>query len=271
METQAQRDPRVGVESRSRYVIASALRTLELLKSFIIRPHRFTMSELGEITGLEKNQLYRSVKTLEEAGFLETGADGRMFLTGLVHVLGNISERPESTSLPVLAAPLMDELVALTGESVNLFVRRGLSAVCVDRRDSPHLVRLASVLGVVVPLHAGAVPKAMLAFLPESDQERVLAQLPELPAYTSSTVLDAELLREELQEIRRRGYAISDGDYDDSARGVAAPVFSPSSDVVAGVSVGGPSFRVPLEALEDLGRLVISRAAELTARLAHVG
>jgi len=224
------------------------------------------MSELGEITGLEKNQLYRSVKTLEEAGFLETGADGRMFLTGLVHVLGNISERPESTSLPVLAAPLMDELVALTGESVNLFVRRGLSAVCVDRRDSPHLVRLASVLGVVVPLHAGAVPKAMLAFLPESDQERVLAQLPELPAYTSSTVLDAEL-----QEIRRRGYAISDGDYDDSARGVAAPVFSPSSDVVAGVSVGGPSFRVPVEALEDLGRLVISRAAELTARLAHVG
>lgn len=271
MEAQENKHTSAAANTQGRYVIASAFRTLELLKSFLIRPHRFTIAELASATGLEKNQLYRSVKTLEEAGFLELGDDGRMALSSLVGILGQVSARPTPTSLPVLAAPIMDELVALTGESVNLIVRRGLTAVCIDRRDSPQMVRLASVLGMVVPLHAGAVPKAMLAFLPEEEREAVLTQLAELPAYTERTVVDPEALRAELEATRRRGYSISDEDYDASARGVGAPVFSSGPEVIAGISVGGPSFRVPPESLERLGQLVVSRAAELSARLAQVG
>ena len=254
-------------DPRNRYVINSALRTLDLLKAFAQKPNRFTLAELSHLTELEKNQLYRSVKTLEVAGFVEQGIDGRYHMTGLLHLLSSSAASQPGKSLPLLAGPAMDELAAQTGESANLFVRNGDYAVCVDRRDSSHMVRLASVLGVTAPLHAGAVPKAILAFLPEDHQERILAGLSDLPAYTDRTVLSADVLRQELSEIRQRGYSISDEDYDSSARGVGAPIFDDAGDVVAGISVGGPSFRVGSDTLSVYGALVTQKAREITLRL----
>lgn len=265
-------DPEADLEpqadhQRSRYIINSALRTLELLKMFAQKPSRFTLAELSQLTGLEKNQLYRSIKTLEVAGFVELDLDGKFHLSELIHLLSSHTAAPPTRSLPLVAGPVLDELVTTTGESANLFVRRGLYAVCVDRRESPQMVRLASVLGATVPLHAGAVPKAILAFLPEQEQEQVLADLRYLPAYTDRTVLDPELLRRELVTIRERGYSISDEDYDASARGVGAPIFDGVGDVVAGISVGGPSFRVGREALSVFGAIAVQKAKEITLRL----
>lgn len=254
-------------DQRSRYIINSALRTLDLLKIFAQKPSRFTLAELSQLTGLEKNQLYRSIKTLEVAGFVELDMDGKFQLSELIHLLSSHAATPPARSLPLVAGPMLDELVSVTGESANLFVRRGLYAVCVDRRESPQMVRLASVLGSAVPLHAGAVPKAMLAFLPQAEQEQVLSELQYLPAYTDSTVLDPQLLRRELEVIRERGFSISDEDYDASARGVGAPIFDDAGDVVAGISVGGPSFRVGKEALSVFGALAIEKAKEITLRL----
>lgn len=256
---------------RNRYVINSALRTLDLLKAFAQKPNRFSLAELSQVTSIEKNQLYRSVKTLEVAGFLELGADGRYRLTELLHLLSSHAATPRTRSLSLIAAEHMDQLASQTEESVNLFVLHGDFAVCVDRRDSTHMVRLASVLGVTVPLHAGAVPKAMLAFLPEARQERILAGLADLPAYTDRTVLSAESLRRELAEIRERGYSVSDEDYDSSARGVGAPIFDDMGNVVAGISVGGPSFRVGRETLSVFGALVTQQAREITLRLGQAG
>lgn len=255
----------------SPYVITSAYRTLQVLQAFTMAPHRFSLAELGRRMGLEKNQLYRSLKTLEYAGFLAADQEGRFGLTPLLHALSSATVHTQKPSLVEIAKPFMDELVAETCESVNLFIRAGDHAVCVDRRDSPQLVRLASVLGLVVPLHAGAVPKAMLAFLPKEQQERTLARLHELPAYTSKTVLDPDKLRRELEVIRSRGYSVSDEDYDDSARGVGAPIFDDGDDVVAGISVGGPSFRVDDEALERFAKLITRKAAAISNRLGRAG
>jgi DNA-binding IclR family transcriptional regulator len=253
------------------YIIASAYRTLQVLQAFAAAPHRFSLAELGRRTGLEKNQLYRSLKTLEHAGFLATDQEGRFALTPLLHVLSSASAHMQKPSLVEVAKPFMDELVAETCESVNLFIRASDYAVCIDRRDSPQLVRLASVLGRAVPLHAGAVPKAMLAFLPKEQQERTLARLHELPAYTSKTVLDPDRLRRELEVIRERGYSVSDEDYDDSARGVGAPIFDDRGDVFAGISVGGPSFRVDDDALERFAQLITCKAAAISQRLGRAG
>lgn len=258
-------------DNRNRYVINSALRTLELLKAFAQKPNRFSLAELSILTGTEKNQLYRSIKTLEVAGFLGLGADGRYRMTELLHVLSSNTATPPKASLPLLAAPYLDELAAQTGESVNLFVLHGDFAVCIDRRDSPHMVRLASVLGVTAPLHAGAVPKAMLAHLPEASQDRVLAGLANLPVYTDRTAQDSAALKRELAEIRERGYSISDEDYDASARGVGAPIFDGFGEVVAGISVGGPSFRVERETLSVFGALVVQKAREIALRLGQAG
>ena len=258
-----------GDPSGNPYVIASAYRTLEVLKAFSTPPHRFSLSELTKRLSAEKNQLYRSLKTLEQANFIATDDGGRFALTSLLHDLSAATAQPAERSVVEVAQPFLDALAEKTDETVNLFVRTGDLAVCVDRRDSAQPVKLSSVLGMSVALHAGAVPKAMLAHLSEDEQQEVFANLRALPKYTAKTVLDVKALKRELALIRERGYSISDEDYDASARGVGAAIFDGRGDVVAGVSVGGPSFRVNDKGLEAFGGLIIQTAGAISKRLGY--
>ena len=255
--------------SKSPYVISSAYRTLQILLGFASAPYNFSFSELVECSGLERNQLYRSLKTLEEAGLIEVNKDGRYTLTTLVYALSSACIHAQQHSIVNISQPYLNELVAVTQESVNLFIRVGDMAVCVDCRDSPKQVRLASVLGMSVPLHAGAVPKALLAWLPTEQQEMILKQLSDLPAYTTKTIRDADALRNELLLIRTRGYSISDEDYDLSARGIGVAIFDQNQQAIAGISVGGPSFRVDDSMLESFAELAIQAAAEISRHISY--
>jgi DNA-binding IclR family transcriptional regulator len=82
----------------------------------------------------------------------------------------NAETRSHSASVIVVAGPVLDRVSAEAHETVHLFVRRGDRAVCVDRRESPQSMRLTSILGRSLPLHAGAVPTAMLADLPDDER-----------------------------------------------------------------------------------------------------
>lgn len=253
----------------NQYVITSAYRTLQVLLSFAVPPHRYSLADIVERMGLEKNQAYRSLKTLEAAGFVQMLEDERFALTSLLHNLSSAGAVSAQPDLAVLARPYIDALVQESGESVNVFVRMGSVAVCIDRRDSPQQVRLASVLGLSVPLHAGAVPKAMLAHLPAPEQQAVLDSLPNLPRYTDKTVLDADALKHELARIKQQGYSVSDEDYDASARGVGAAIFDASGRVVGGISVGGPSFRVDDATLQCFAQLITRVARDLSGQLGY--
>lgn len=262
-----------GLPPPSPYRIASAYRTLQVLQAFALPPHRFGLSELVGRLGLEKNQLYRSLKTLEEAGFLWVGGDGRFSLTPLLNSLSTAAARANGPhgNLADVAAPFLDEVAAKSRETVNLFVRAGDLAVCIDRRESDQLVKLTSVLGRSVPLHAGAVPKAILAHLPEGQRRQVLSRLASLPKYTEKTQLEPEALERELALTRERGYSISDEDFDAAARGVGAPIFDERGEVIAGISVGGPSFRVDDGVLAEFSQLISRVAHAISQRLGYSG
>jgi DNA-binding IclR family transcriptional regulator len=265
--------PKQPAETREQtpYVIASALRTLHVLRAFAEPPHKLGLAEVVGKLGMERNQAYRSLKTLEAAGFLVAGDNARFELGSAASEIAGAVTRFESGSLVEVAAAQLDSLSATTRETVHLFMRMGDRVVCVDRRESPQSVRLVTVLGRSLPLHAGAVPKAVLAFLSPSEQAQVIERLTELPHYTERTTTDPSRLRRELAQIAERGYSISDEDFDSSARGVGAPVFSADGLVVGGISVGGPSFRVNDETLAEFALLVRAAAEETTRRLVLTG
>jgi IclR family acetate operon transcriptional repressor len=258
-------------QPHSQYVMNSAYRTLQVLLSFSAPPHRFSLAEITARMGLDKNQVYRSLKTLEEAGFLRVESDGRFGLTALLSVLGTAAAGSQQVSLVDVAAPHLDRLAAETQESLNLFVLAGESAVCVDRRDSPRPVRLNSVLGLSVPLHAGACPQAILAYLPRAEQEHILERLASFPRYTDKTITDPKALRLEISRIRERGYSISDEDVDASARGVGAPLFDHSGSVIGAISLGAPSFRVDDATLSRFGELIVHAARAVSRQLGYAG
>ena len=159
----------------------------------------------------------------------------------------------------------MEELHAKTGETVHLGILDGHEAVCVDRIESRHLIRLSAEVGKRFPLHVGAVPKLLFAHLPEEQSEAVIAR--GLPAYTRHTITDRDALRAELAEIHAKGYAVSDEDLDVGGSAVAAPIRDRTGAVVAAVSVAGPTARVSPRLHTEYRALVVEAAARISASL----
>lgn len=99
----------------------------------------------------------------------------------------------------------------------------------------------------------------------------MLSKLSNYPRYTAKTLLEPKELELELARIREQGYSISDEDYDASARGVGAPIFDHHGKVVAGVSVGGPSFRIDDQTLAMFSQLITRIAGAISQQLGYAG
>ncbi|GGR10570.1 IclR family transcriptional regulator [Deinococcus ruber] len=252
-----------------RYLIQSAATTLEVLLTFGKAPYRFTPSEVAQHLQIERNQAFRCLRTLQHVGFVRQDEDERFVLTSLVEQLASASQG--QPSLAKAAKVVMDELSQSTDETVNLFALEGLEALCVDFREGLRQVRLVTSPAERRSLHAGACPKAMLAYLPPAQQNEVLQSLPELPAYTPYTLLDAQKLQSDLESIRLRGYAISDLDVDEEARGVGAAIFGAQGQVVGAVSVGGPASRMTPARIEALGQQIVEAARLISRQLGFNG
>ncbi|MFC3831601.1 MULTISPECIES: IclR family transcriptional regulator [Deinococcus] len=250
-----------------RYLIQSAALTLEVLLVFGRPPYRYTPSEMAQQLDVDRNQAFRCLRTLQHVGFIRLDEDDRFVLTTLVDQLAAASQ-PQPT-LVSAAQSYLDEVSQTTGETVNLFTLDGDQLTCVDHRDGLRPVRLVTEPGRRTPLHAGACPKAVLAFLPAEQQDAVLSALPTMPRFTPHTELDPAALRLELDATRRRGYAISDLDIDEEARGVGSPIFNAAGQAIGAISVGGPATRMSPPRLAELGDLIRGAAQRISRQLGH--
>jgi DNA-binding IclR family transcriptional regulator len=124
-------------------------------------------------------------------------------------------------------------------------------------------------VGRRTPLHASSSGKVLLAHLPEPERKQLLAR--PLEAVTARTVTDPTQLLRQLEEVRARGYATIQGELEEGLNAVAAPVRRLSGEVVAALSVSGPSFRVRSVDLARLGRLAIDAAGAVSRRLGYTG
>src|SRR5579884_4057643 len=153
-----------------------------------------------------------------------------------------------------------------TEETAKLGVRVGLSVVVLEAVESPRVLHTRGDVGVVAPLYCTALGKAVLAFLPEGEGERMGGALT-LRAYTPRTVGGREALRRELERIRVRGYATDVQEHEGDVRCVGAPVRDGRGYPVGAVSVSGPAQRMPLRRLGELGPRVVEVAEAIGRRL----
>jgi IclR family KDG regulon transcriptional repressor len=225
-------------------VIASLQKALSVVDAFASDGGELGISELARRLGLTKNQVFRVLKTLEEHGYVRQCETKTYRLGWKFFEIGQ--SLLEHSHLLELAPPVMDDLRDRTRESVHLLVRDGFEAVCVARRESPALIRMSARVGHRFLLHAGACPKAILAFQPPSYIDRAIERHG-LPAYTAHTVTDRPALDRHLRLIRQLGFAESDEDIDIHAYAVAVPIFDRDGGVDAAMSVAGPLVRFEAE------------------------
>ncbi|WP_110528664.1 IclR family transcriptional regulator [Meiothermus sp. Pnk-1] len=252
-----------------RYVIQAAYKTLQILLVFGEAPHRFTAARVAELTGMDRGQVFRSLRTLERAGLVRLEDDQHYVLSRVIGTLALAGHRVNS-SLTELARPYLNELARSTGETAVLGALSGESMILLDLCESNRVVRWASLIGHAFPLHAGGA-RAVLPYLPKAQWERLLERLPELPVYTPYTLSRPESLLEDIQRTYRQGYSVGDQDYDLETRSVSAPIFNQQGRVIGALSLAGPSYRFALESIPAYAQAVMEYAQQISRQSGYAG
>ena len=246
----------------------TADRAIDVLLLFDDDAPVLSAGEVAERLDMSRSTTYRYLQSLRSYDLLEEDeARGGFRLGPRVHELARIARK--GLGLSEIALPIMQALRHRVGEAVLLTRRFGDRVVCVERVEGSSPTRLSYERGHVLPVHAGASAKVLLAFAEPEDIEKVLATTT-LERFTDSTVTDPDALRRQLNEIREVGYSVSDGEIDVGVRGVGAPILSSDGRVVAGLSVAGLAFRMTDEVLPDVIVAVKESAAAITKRLADI-
>lgn len=246
---------RTEPRAESPKVLERALRVLDL---FTERRPEWTAAEIGSAVGLPVSTTYRIVRALESRGLLRQAASGRFRLGVAAITLGH-----RAASAFDLSAALRPELETLAVEvsetaTLSVFDRYRLAALCIDRIEASQPLRLSLEVGALVPLHAGAASKALLAFLGEEVLETVLAG--PLARLAPGTITDPGALREEIERIRERGWSYSREETNEGAWGVAAPVLSGDGAALAVLGVAAPIVRYSPEAADRAAAVVLAAA-----------
>ena len=244
---------------------STAERALEILMMFGEQRPSVTASEVAGYLDVARSTAYRYIQSLTNAGFLEEGASGGFQLGPRILELAHIARR--SGSLAEYARPVMRQLASATGETVLLTRLTGHTAFCVDRADAvQRVMRLSYEPGQTLPVNAGAGAYVLLAWLPETEVDQIIAHVA-FEAFTANTITTASGLKKKLKETRRLGFAVSRAELDLDVVGIAAPIRDSADRVVAALSVAASASRVSDRDVPGLAKAVVGSAELVTARL----
>ena len=249
----------------TRYLNHSIQRALQILELFGRETGPLGVSEISRIVGIHKSTIHRLVITLEHAGWLLRVPGTDKYRLGLkVLALGRIVDR--SITSCSAARPVLEELAADTGETVILTMSDDEGAICVDKIETTHRLKISSELGQHFPLHAGATGFAVLMCMPEERVRQILYEKP-LRAFTPKTITDPGRVFEKYLERRQKGYIVASGEVDPGVTGIAVPVYFPFEHSCGSVGVTLPDNRATGETLDVLVRKVMNAAEEIRTRV----
>ena len=221
------------------------------------------VTELAAELRVHKSTAFRLVSTLEGRGLVEqTGERGKYRLgVGLLRLAGATTARLD---LVQEARPICKSLAASTGETVNIAVLSESSALYLDQVAGSSALQPHNWVGQHIPLHATSNGKVLLSSL---TAERLDEVLHGLPAYTELTITKRSALRGELDVVREQDYAVAVDELEVGLTAVASPIRNAHGDVIASLSVSGPTFRLGPEKLDQVVPLLLQAAEEISHRL----
>lgn len=231
-----------AIETSSQ-TVAAVERAADVLLHFAKAPGRdLGVTDIADALALPKAAVHRVLASLRTRGLVHLDEESHRYSLGPsalqlgVAFLDKVDVRESSR-------PLLRRLTQQTRETTTLSVPAGArSRIYVDQVLPDREVVMSVSLGEPYPLHAGASSRALLAFRPQEEIDSYLAE-GELTALTSATLVDPDVLRDDLARIRERGWAESVAERKEGAASVAAPVLDHDGHAIAVMSVCGPTER----------------------------
>ncbi len=246
-------------------------RGLAILACFTPERPVLGIADIADELGMSRSTTHRYVITLVALGYLEQGASRKYRLGLRVTDLG--MSALNSTGLREHSRAYLEELRQRTSYTVNLAVLDGPEILYVDRarsyRRGQNQIDLGLRLGSRLPAYCTSMGKLLLAYLPESEQKDLIAEM-KLAKRAPNSITSKKALRSELEHVREEGFAVNDEELAPGLHSISAPVRSESNEVVAAVNMAAHSSMISLEELVDhLGPHLVSTADRISARLGY--
>jgi DNA-binding IclR family transcriptional regulator len=216
-------------------------RALDVLLCFRTKDE-LGLTEISKMIGLHKSTVHRLLATLEIRGFVRREQSDRYRIGWSILELTSGIYRSGDFSTVVF--PEMTALRDRIGETISLYVRSGFERIRIQAVEGVHAVRRVANIGLRFPLHIGASGKVLLAFCNEPllDQMEAAGTLPES--------FDKAEFERQLDDIQRRGYAVTFEEREVGAAAVAAPIINRHNQVSAALSISGPVDRFTDDKIE---------------------
>lgn len=242
-------------------------KAFDILEVFLKQRGKIGIVELADVTKLNVSTAHRIVSILVKRGYLsQSEKKGKYSLSPKLLEFGFMIKR--ELKIGDVASPFLDELNRMVNESVNLVILENKEAVYVKHIAPSHMLQMFTKAGARVPLHSTGVGKVFLAYMGEKELQKFLNSKG-LPFRTRNTITDFSRLKDELAIIRREGTAIDDEENELGVKCVAAPVKDATGNVIAAISISGPSARLDNNRVQELGLLVKSCALKISRRIGY--
>ncbi|MCP4317556.1 MAG: IclR family transcriptional regulator [Hyphomicrobiales bacterium] len=255
------------VKAENQAGVALVAKALTILDMFQVQNPKWSQAELVQATGLNRSTVNRLVGFLASKGYLaQTEPSGRYTLGLAAIELGNRANL--SFDLRSICQTMMGKLAADINETVVLTAldRANLSGICIDQIEGRHEgLRVYQRIGSNFPLHAGAAPKAILAYLPQ--KIRTICIEGELQRFTPNTMVERSELEKDIQATLQRGFALSWEETFEGAVGVAAPILGIDQTAMASIAIAMPIQRAKPELIEKIGKILTSAAHDVSQQL----
>ena len=225
------------------YIVLPVMKALQVLDYVARQGHDVTLTETVQELKLPKTTVFRYLQTLSAAQFLEHDLKRDRYGVGSkFRSLARVDQ--ELQGLRDIAQPEMRTLMETFHETVNLAVLSENEVVYIDMLEPGRPLRANARIGHRHPAHSTSLGKAMMAFLPDAD---ALALRSDLPQRTINTLTDADKLRRQVDDVRRRGYAIEVGENEDGLMCIGVPILDRTGYPVAAMSLSAPERRMKPE------------------------
>jgi IclR family acetate operon transcriptional repressor len=222
------------------------------------------ITEIAAELGVHKSTASRLVSVLEGRGLVEQlGQRGKYVIGfGVVRLAGAAIGRLDLASVGL---PICQGLADSIGETINIAVLDGTSAVNITQARGAAAISAQNWIGQRTPLHATSSGKVLLAHLEPARRKEIVNG--RLPALTPNTLTEPIALAEELDEVLTTGYATTFEELEIGLHAVAVPIFGAGGRLLAAMSASGPAYRLPRRQTKAIAADLAAGAAELSGQL----
>ncbi|HIR79263.1 MAG TPA: IclR family transcriptional regulator [Candidatus Egerieenecus merdigallinarum] len=232
----------------------SLQRGLQLLELLSEHPEGMELHEICKALELPKSSGHNLLQQLVQSRYVWVSSHGKYRLTLKTFEVG--ASAVHATEISQVLRQYMQEVFAVCNETMHCGVLSGREVLYIDKIESTQSIRMASHVGIRMPLYATAMGKAFLAAMPD-EAVRTLFNGVSLAPLTEHTITSLDQLMEQLREIRQTGIAVEDQENAVNVSCIGVAICDREGKPAYALSISAPSFRVNGAEISAWGKLLL--------------